>query len=156
VAPFLRRTVAALIVSLGVVIATGSAFRVAPAAGDGPVHPRARTTRAVDIEGDAALLRGVIDPQGRYTVWRFQWGATKAYGHLANVYPPEEGFSDSVSHGVEEAIVCLSPHTTYHFRIVAYSHGLKVYGADRTFRTSGLRYGRAAAYKHCPGHAPVA
>jgi hypothetical protein len=61
---------------------------------DHSVRPRARTTRAVDIEGDAALLRGVINPQGRYTVWRFQWGATK------------------------------------------------VYGADKTFRTSGLRYGR--------------
>jgi hypothetical protein len=136
-------------------VAVGFNFGVAHAAGERLVHPEARTTRAVDIEGDAALLRGVINPRGRQTVWRFQWGATRTYGHLADKYPPEEGFSDSLLHGVEEPIVCLSPHTTYHFRIVGYSHGVKVYGRDRSFHTSALRNSRAAAYKHCPGHRPV-
>lgn len=98
--------------------------------------PRAWTTHAYGIRGTSAVLAGFINARGRYTTWYFKWGKTKAYGHIVPVGGIEEGFSDSRPEEVEEAVFGLTPGTTYHYRIVAYSHGRKVFGGDKTFKTT--------------------
>lgn len=145
------------LLAFGVAIFTCSTGAVVASAAhvDRVVSPSATTTQLHAVEGSSALLEGVINPHGHYTVWRFQWGDSSDYGHLAYKYAPEEGWSDESRHVVAEPIECLSPHTVYHYRVIAYSHGVRAFGRDKTFRTPGLRYGRAAAYKFCPGHAPI-
>ena len=54
-------------------------------------------------------------------------------------YAEESSTPGETAYEVEEIVECLRPHTTYHYRLVAYSDGSAVaHGKDRTFRTTGL------------------
>lgn len=106
-----------------------------------PVHtgklplPKAWTTHAYGVNATEAVLAGFINARGHNTVWRFKWGKTRAYGHIAPPGGIEEGFSNDQPEEVEAILIGLTPGTTYHYRIVAYSHGEKVFGGDKSFRT---------------------
>jgi virginiamycin B lyase len=114
---------------------------------DEPPVPTARTLRPYGVNGSEAVLNGFINPHGFPATYRFKWGKTKAYGHLAPDEAPEEPVSPSdTGEEIEEVIWGLCPRTTYHFEIVAYGPGGRTFGGDRTFRT--------AASKHRPKRCP--
>ena len=97
--------------------------------------PKAWTRSAYGVNATEAVLTGFINARGHNTVWRFKWGTTKAYGNIAPPGGIEEGFSDGRPEQVAAILIGLDPRTTYHYRIVAYSHGKKTFGGDRTFTT---------------------
>ncbi len=87
-----------------------------------------------DVSAASALLSAQVDPGGSDTKFRFEYGATLAYGQSVPV--PEGDLGDGT--GVEPVSVRpedLVPGTTYHVRIAATSALGTVYGADETFTT---------------------
>jgi hypothetical protein len=96
--------------------------------------PLATTEAAAHIEGIRATLRGVVNPHGRETSYRFEYGTSTAYGSV------EPQPSESVGRGSEvvaasEIIEALQPSTIYHYRLVATSDAGTSFGADQTFTT---------------------
>ncbi|HEY7830184.1 MAG TPA: hypothetical protein VIC06_06425 [Solirubrobacteraceae bacterium] len=88
------------------------------------------------VTATGATLAGQINPLGRDTSYRFEYGTTTGYG--ASVPVPDgdvgSGRSDvSVSALVEG----LSPSVTYHYRLVASNSLGVVDGPDRVFVTQG-------------------
>ncbi|HVW46012.1 MAG TPA: hypothetical protein VHA76_03085, partial [Solirubrobacterales bacterium] len=85
-------------------------------------RPTARTGRARDVEAEFAELTGYINSHGFPTTWLFWWGKTKKYGHKTFLpeFPFEAGEGAAT---IEEPILDLCPHTTYHYEIVAYGPG---------------------------------
>jgi hypothetical protein len=117
--------------------------------------PTLRATHAIAIGGSRAVLLGNVDPHGLNTAWYFQLGTTKAYGlplPRASLEQPLEGHG---ANAVEEAVSCLAPKTTYHFRLVARNKAGKTYGPDHTFRTERLLGSPETAYGLCPGNEPL-
>jgi len=109
--------------------------------------PTARTLRPYGVNGTEAVLNGFINPHGLPATYRFKWGKTKAYGHLAPDEAPEMPVSPSdEGEEIEEVVWGLCPRTTYHFEIVAYGPGGRTLGGDRTFRTSASEH----PPKKCP------
>jgi hypothetical protein len=119
-------------------------------------QPEARTGEASEVDGSEAELFGYLKPIGRTASYRFQWGRTRTYGHVDPRYAEEFFTPSETAYEVEEIVECLRPHTTYHYRLVAYSGGSALaHGKDRTFRTTGLGEPRSSAYRYCPHHKPV-
>jgi hypothetical protein len=117
--------------------------------------PEAQTGEAREVTGSEVLLYGFIKPTSTAASYRFQWGRTRSYGHIDPRYVEEFFPPSETPYEVEEVVECLRPHTTYHYRVVAYSRAGVVYGGDRTFKTTGLDAPRSFLYKYCPGHKPV-
>ncbi|HVW48305.1 MAG TPA: hypothetical protein VHA76_14715, partial [Solirubrobacterales bacterium] len=69
------------------------------------------------------------------------------YGHKTFLpeFPFEAGEGAAT---IEEPILDLCPHTTYHYEIVAYGPGGRALGGDRTFRTPAEKH----VPKHCRRH----
>lgn len=89
--------------------------------------PSASTEAADAVTPAGATLRGAVDPHGRATTARFEYGTTAAYG--ATVPAAAAGGATSA------AIGGLAPSTTYHYRLVAENAMGSRHGADRTFTT---------------------
>src|SRR4051794_25232899 len=81
--------------------------------------PIVRIAHASGIDDWSAVMRGNINARGLETSWRFQLGTTKAYGLPLAGISQERPLGGSRWNAVEEAVECLAPMTTYHFRIVA-------------------------------------
>jgi hypothetical protein len=128
----------ARILVLGAMIgALGVAFVPPALAGEDvqePPHLTVKTRPAYGIEESEALLAGFINPHGRTATYRFQWGLTRKYGKVS-LFPEQPVYPGYKGEEIEEFIDGLKPGTVYHFRIVGYSHGLKFFGQDRTFKT---------------------
>jgi hypothetical protein len=87
-----------------------------------------------------ALISGVVNPNGTNTNYYFEWGTTAAYGQTTPVTNAGNGTADVP---VDVSLDGLTPHTTYHYRLVALpatpsdpSNPGLVDGADQTFTTS--------------------
>jgi hypothetical protein len=98
----------------------------------------AQTGAAVDVAGTTASLLGTIDGAGVDANYRFQYGP----GASSTTYPSQtalvDGF-DATGDTVEAADLSgLTPHTTYHYRIVVETSTGTVLaiGADRSFTTT--------------------
>jgi hypothetical protein len=113
--------------------------------------PTVRIAHAYGIDDWSAVMVGSINPNGLDTHWHFQLGTTKAYGLLLADVSQERPFDGSRRVKVEEAVECLAPATTYHFRIVAKSKAWKTYGPDQTFTTKRQQGSEAGVYDECPG-----
>jgi hypothetical protein len=94
-------------------------------------------------------MLGNIDPHGLETSWRFQLGTTRAYGLPIAEISQERSLGGSRWNVVEEAVNCLAPMTTYHFRIVARNKAGKTYGRDQTFTTKRWQGSEAEIYERC-------
>ena len=116
---------------------------------------KAHTLPAYGVNASEAVLVGHIRTGWRTTGFRFQWGTTQDYGHFAPYFPPEEPIFPGNGEGdeVNADLVCLDPGTTYHFRIVAYSHGAKAFGGDKTFTTKTARGSSSRHQNQCPKQA---
>lgn len=119
---------AALCVAVGVFVPGGVAFAAAPTVGEESV---------VGVTAESATLQGQIDPEGGETAYRFEYGASEAYGSSAPAPQGAVGAGTSAV-AVEAHLQGLATSTTYHYRVVAIQGAETVDGPDQTFTTQGL------------------
>ena len=99
-----------------------------------PVAPAASTSAASRVSSTGATVSGQVVPNGRVTVWWFQYGRRKTYDHATGQHSMAAGTSLIP---VSQVLSGLSSGVTFHYRIVArWSNGATTYGADRTFTTT--------------------
>lgn len=119
------------------------------------LKPIVRSAHTYGIDDWSAVMHGIINPTGLETSWRSELGKTRAYGLPLSLGSREKPLGGSRRVTVEEAINCLAPMTTYHFRIVAKNKAGKTYGPDQTFTTKRPQGSEAGVYERCPGHEPL-
>ena len=95
--------------------------------------PVAITEPAQFVAITSAELYGKVNPRGRATTYKFEYGTTTAYG--SSTASASAG-SGATLVSVNQSVSALAPATTYHFRIVATNSEGTTYGADRTFITN--------------------
>ncbi len=100
-----------------------------------PPAPEVVTGAAHSITHEIATLTGSVDPHGVATSYRFEYGATTAYGSQAPV-PAASAGAGFGNIPVSASLSGLVPSTVYHYRLVATSAGGESAGQDRTFTTS--------------------
>jgi hypothetical protein len=117
-----------------------------PADGDAKgAAPAAATGGVTGVSSSGATLHGTVNPEGKTTIYRFEYGPTPRYGSSV---PAPAGSAGGSTSAVSEsaAIGGLEPSTTYHYRIEATSPSGTADGADRTFTTPpGVGYGTASS-----------
>ena len=99
-----------------------------------PTSAAVTTTPASSVTLSAATLNGSVNPQGSDTTYHFDYGTTTSYG--SSTTDTDAGAGSSAVHA-SAAITGLSPHTVYHFRVVATSVAGTVMGGDEKFETCG-------------------
>lgn len=100
--------------------------------------PIIRDTFAQGITTDQATLHAVVNPEGKSTVYRFEYGTEgpcSANPCAATPVPDALVASDSADHQVSDAIAGLQPGIVYHFRVVATNADATNAGPDLSFRT---------------------
>ncbi|HET8861957.1 MAG TPA: hypothetical protein VFM94_01755, partial [Solirubrobacterales bacterium] len=106
-----------------------------PNGGATTTPPGAVPLPARKVTTTEATLRGVVNPEGSTTTYRFEYGESTAYGVKA---PPSggsvSGYTTASAKTAE--ITGLQPSTRYHYRIVAESAGGTTKSGDRTFSTA--------------------
>jgi DNA-binding beta-propeller fold protein YncE len=88
---------------------------------------------AVDVE--KATLKGAVNPNGKATTYRFEWGPSTEYGNLIPITEASAG-SGAEAVQVSAQLSGLSRSTTYHYRLVATNSEGTVRGFDHSFVTS--------------------
>jgi hypothetical protein len=111
--------------------------------------PTASTGTARKVTTTGARLIASVDPNGRPTTYRFEYGTTTSYGKQTTSASAGSGAS-AVAVGAN--VSGLQPHTRYHYRVVATSDAGTVRGRDRTFTT--LRNPRGFTASASPNPAP--
>lgn len=123
----MRRILQVLVLST---VIAASVAGIASAAGS----PAVATGGATKVGDSTAVLNGSVNPNGHATQYDFTYGPTTAYGTTSTPHAIKAG---TKSVAVTTTLKGLTPGTTYHYRIQAISSGGAVYGADRSFTTSG-------------------
>ncbi len=98
--------------------------------------PIATTGRARSVKTTSATLTGSVNPEGKATTYRFEFGRTTRYGHAT---PARSAGSGTSARSLSARIAGLKPNTVYHFRIVASSSEGRSVGRDVAFRTARAR-----------------
>jgi hypothetical protein len=101
-----------------------------------PAAPRIVTTRATRPQPNGAVLEATIDPSFRATTYRFDYGASTAYGQSLPAAPGGALGPDGIEHAVTVDLSGLDPATRYHYRVVATNAVGTTTSADRTFTTA--------------------
>lgn len=127
-----------LLVPMGAAFAIGLLLALSPASASATscvysTPPSVVTGAPTKIAPTTAELTGTVDPHGCATTYRFEYGATTAYGHSTPVLQLTTGDS---AEAVTASISGLTPGTTYHFRILATSGTASAAGADRDLTTT--------------------
>jgi hypothetical protein len=94
--------------------------------------PTATTGSHSALQPSSVTLLGKVNPQGSATTYFFQYGTSKAYGTQTG---PVAAGSGTTTVNASTAIVGLTPHTGYHFRLVAVNAAGTTLGLDATFTT---------------------
>ena len=138
-------------------LAACGALLVAPAVASAATTGATLPADPTLITDTYALISGTLNPDGQDTVYWFEWGKTKAYGHGTPITPAGNGKADVP---VDYSLDGLKPATTYHYRIVVKPTGADdVFGADQTFKTApalAVRYASRSAHVTKAGKALVA
>jgi hypothetical protein len=106
--------------------------------------PATSTSVASAITGNGATLTGTVNPENQAAKYHFEYGTTTGYGSRVPARDAAAGRDYSV-HTVREAVSGLSPHNTYHYRLVATNGAGTTYGNDHTFRTRSSSVDRISA-----------
>jgi hypothetical protein len=107
--------------------------------------PGASTGTARSLTTTGARLTASVDPNGRATTYRFEYGTTTRYGRRTGEASAGSGQSAT---SVGATVSGLQPHTRYHYRVVATNAAGITRGRDRTFTT--LRSPRAVTVSASP------
>ena len=99
-----------------------------------PLGPSIDGVWSGGVVGTEATLKAEVNPEGKATTYRFDWGKTTAYG---NSTPEPEGSAGSGSSAKLVTVFLdeLEPDTTYHYRLVATNADATDEGADHSFTT---------------------
>jgi PKD domain-containing protein len=95
--------------------------------------PEAISSSATGVTDTTATLNGIVNPMGRKTTYRFEYGPTTAYGSSTS---PASAGAGSSPVAVSGGVAGLAPSTVYHFRISATNSGGTEKGADQVFTTT--------------------
>jgi len=98
-----------------------------------PAPPEVQTLTASKRRATSARLRGLVDPNGADTSYRFEWGV--AGGALDQLTPPAPAGSGNSLDIVEQTLGGLDPDTEYDYRIVATNSEGADTGDVRSFKT---------------------
>lgn len=98
--------------------------------------PGATTSSPSVVTSSSATLAGSVDPNGKPTIYTFEYGPTTAYGLQTSA--ASAGAATSAT-SVHATVTGLNAGTTYHYRLVATSSDGSVASSDATFVTSGDR-----------------
>lgn len=103
-----------------------------------PGPPGVGTYDPTEVTLTKATLNGVVNPNGKYTNYHFEYGTTTSYG--TTIPPSGEVFAGKGTTPLEVStkLEGLTPGTTYHYRLVAHTKESTdtTYGGDHTFVTS--------------------
>jgi RHS repeat-associated protein len=94
--------------------------------------PIVTTKDASSIGETSATLNGGVNPNGKSTTYKFEYGTTTAYGKTTTT---KSLVGASVEIPVSEALTGLLAKTLYHFRVSATNASGTIYGGDKTFTT---------------------
>ncbi|HSS42253.1 MAG TPA: RHS repeat-associated core domain-containing protein [Solirubrobacterales bacterium] len=94
--------------------------------------PIVTTKDASSIGETSATLNGSVNPNGKSTTYKFEYGTTTAYGKTTTT---KSLVAASVEIPTSEAVTGLLARTLYHFRVSATNASGTTYGADKTFTT---------------------
>src|SRR6266540_2032929 len=97
-----------------------------------PGPPGATTGSARNVTPTGARLTASVDPNGRATTYRFEYGTTTGYGKRTADASAGSGQS---ARSVSATISGLAPNTRYHYRVVATNAAGVARGRDRTLTT---------------------
>lgn len=124
----LRLTAVCCLLSVGLVVSSGSAWAA-------PVAPGIEAESAVGVASTSAVLQAQIDPGGADTSYRFEYGTTEGvYAASVPVSDANAGAGSSFV-SVTEHLQELQPSVVYHYRLVASNEVGTTDGPDRTFTT---------------------
>ncbi|MDX6602313.1 MAG: hypothetical protein QOF13_1515 [Solirubrobacterales bacterium] len=120
------------------------------AAGASAAAPAILGTSVSEVTSSSATLEASINPNGKATLYHFEYGPAQCGPNPCTSVPVPEGEIPSGSSPVTEKITVkgLSPGTIYHFRVLAENGDGGAVGPDRLFATravplAGLPDGRA-------------
>jgi Ca2+-binding RTX toxin-like protein len=95
-------------------------------------RPVAVTGPSSSVGPTSAVVAGAVNPEGRSTVWWFEYGTTTQYGTRT----AEQNAGSGVANvNVSSTLMGLAPGTTFHYRLVARNSSGTSAGADATFAT---------------------
>lgn len=97
--------------------------------------PGVSTVTVTEIAATGAAVAGSVNPNGRSTIWWFEYGPSTGYGAQTSRQSAGSGTS---AVGVKDRLGGLPPNSEVHARLVAESSGGRTYGADVSFRTLGV------------------
>jgi hypothetical protein len=97
--------------------------------------PQVTTGDASSVATTSATLNGSVNPGGRATTWRFEYGTSTGYGSAT---PTKDAGSGTSPVGVAAPVSGLAAGRTYHFRLVATSDAGTTRGSDHTFFTAAV------------------
>lgn len=92
------------------------------------------TGRAAQLKRTEATLTGTINPQGKATSYKFEYGTTTSFGTSVPATPKAIG-SGSTPVAVSQYLDGLKAETTYYYRVVATTEAGTTYGQTRHFTT---------------------
>jgi sugar lactone lactonase YvrE len=99
--------------------------------------PRVSRLPAGAITQTSATIRGLVNPEGSSTKYRFEYGPTSAYG---TSWPVPDGSVGSGGSPVEisKGLTGLHRETIYHYRVVASNDAGTTVGGDEVFTTKAV------------------
>jgi hypothetical protein len=97
--------------------------------------PTVTLGQATAVGSTQATLTGTVNPSGLATTWHFEYGTTTNYGSST---PSNGAGSGAIAQSESVTIASLSPHATYHYRLVAGNLKGTTDSPDRTFTTSSV------------------
>ena len=98
-------------------------------------EPVAALAPATMILRTSATLNGTVDPAGKSTQYRFQYGTTTAYGDVHGAGGRGAGTGPQAARA---DLTGLAPGTTYHFRLVATNADGTAISDDAQFTTAAV------------------
>ncbi|MGN6815148.1 MAG: hypothetical protein ACTHK3_03570 [Solirubrobacterales bacterium] len=92
------------------------------------------TARVTQVKRTEATLNGRINPEGKATSYRFEYGTTPSFGISVPATPKSIG-SGTEPVTVSQFLIGLKAETTYYYHLVATTEGGTTYGETRHFTT---------------------
>ena len=136
-----------------VAILSGAALLLAIGAGSASAAPPTIVSESLSgVTTTSATLEAVVNPEGKATEYHFEYGTSDCLSNPCTALPKGKAITGTSPLPVDKATLQgLSPHTTYHFRILTRhpSDGEEAVGADRTFTT----YSPPQVFSSCPNDA---